>query len=1007
MAEATQDRPRGARSLFRTILAPLLCLLAVEIAILIGMLYVAGVMGQLEQNAREIADKQVENRLSDLESDMVENWSDLNWLVRRVNGTTQSMLEEGTLSLEELDSSAEACTPLLLEVGDELISALYARQVSGIFLVFNTDASQGGGEREKTGICIRNPNPGGQNAEDQSGLLLERAPAAAARALNIAASASWDSMFRFSEEGFQLFFRPCYAAAAAQQVEDPADYGCWSTESYTLRGSGASAISYSVPLVLEDGTVYGVLGVELLSSYLRGQLPWEELLDGQWASYCLAAADPQGQTCRINLVSGPGEEYLSPGDALRLAYDREGNPRLELEEEGYYVSAAPFDLYGGSARSEEEQWLLLGVVREEDLYAFSNQMRRCLYLALFCTLAEGVLGAVFISRRVSRPVRGLYRELVQAGPGEGKIPTLPGTGILEIDQFSRVFTALSQDALDASTKLLRIMEMASVEIGGFELRQDEGKIFVTENLFPMFGCGGVDAATLTVEEFHNRARWVYEHTKHTAVDEQNTIFQVELPQGKVRYLHMEVAQDGQRRVGLVEDVTQSTLERLRIERERDYDLLTGLLSRRAFYQRAEQLFREPERMGQAVLVMLDLDNLKRTNDRFGHDWGDQYIRRAGQCFAGAVPANALCARISGDEFCLLLYGFQTQEEGRGALENLSRAIRESAFALPNGETVPIGASGGAAWYPGDSENFRDLMRYADFAMYQVKQLGKGNLGEFNRQTYDRQHALIQSRREFVRLLDNQQVSYHFQPLVDGETGETVGYEAFMRPSLPHLDNPEAVLGLAGREGRLYDVERMTLRRTLESFRQLEKQGQISSQMLLFINSVADQRMSQSDFQDMAGRWGDVLPRTVLEFSARRRLDPGALELKRMSPGFSGMTALDNCTGAETEERALWLLSPQFVKLDPGLVSGLDKDEEKAAAVRRIVERAHSKGIRVVAVGVETEEELRAALSLGADFLQGFYLARPAALPLPVSDQTVRLIRRLRQERAASIGSGTP
>ena len=108
---------------------------------------------------------------------------------------------------------------------------------------------------------------------------------------------------------------------------------------------------------------------------------------------------------------------------------------------------------------------------------------------------------------------------------------------------------------------------------------------------------------------------------------------------------MEITQEEQRRVGLVEDVTQSTLERLRIERERDYDLLTGLYSRRAFYQRAEQLFREPERLGQAALVMLDLDNLKRTNDRFGHDWGDQYIRQAGQCFASAVPKDALCARL--------------------------------------------------------------------------------------------------------------------------------------------------------------------------------------------------------------------------------------------------------------------------------------------------------------------------------------------------------------------------
>ncbi|MFQ9152627.1 MAG: GGDEF domain-containing protein [Blautia sp.] len=87
---------------------------------------------------------------------------------------------------------------------------------------------------------------------------------------------------------------------------------------------------------------------------------------------------------------------------------------------------------------------------------------------------------------------------------------------------------------------------------------------------------------------------------------------------------MKTTQENNTQVGLVEDVTAVTRERLRIEHERDYDTLTGLYSRRAFQRECEQLFKKPFQLKHAALLMIDLDNLKHTNDTFGHDWGDKY-----------------------------------------------------------------------------------------------------------------------------------------------------------------------------------------------------------------------------------------------------------------------------------------------------------------------------------------------------------------------------------------------
>ena len=83
----------------------------------------------------------------------------------------------------------------------------------------------------------------------------------------------------------------------------------------------------------------------------------------------------------------------------------------------------------------------------------------------------------------------------------------------------------------------------------------------------------------------------------------------------------------------------------------------------------------PEKLGHAALLMMDMDNLKQINDTFGHDWGDRYINLAGQCFAQTLPQNTICARMSGDEFIVLFYGYDRRDEIRQVLNRLSEAIK--------------------------------------------------------------------------------------------------------------------------------------------------------------------------------------------------------------------------------------------------------------------------------------------------------------------------------------------
>lgn len=140
-------------------------------------------------------------------------------------------------------------------------------------------------------------------------------------------------------------------------------------------------------------------------------------------------------------------------------------------------------------------------------------------------------------------------------------------------------------------------------------------------------------------------------------------------------------------------------------------------------------------MKHAALLMIDLDNLKTTNDRFGHNFGDLYIQTAARCFQENTPEGTLCARLGGDEFQILFYGFDDRETIRECLDKLYRAIGEVEFILPDGQNMGLSASGGYAWYPEDSDSLPALMKYSDFAMYQVKRTQKGRLKEFDSEAW--------------------------------------------------------------------------------------------------------------------------------------------------------------------------------------------------------------------------------------------------------------------------------
>ena len=713
---------------------PLVMLILLQAAILLVSLYLSGIFSQVNSNERSILGKQVVNRANYLEIQMTQQWSDIAELAQSINRKTQAAIEQGAIRLDLLENDSKEASKLIGMICTDMIETMYRNKNSGIYVIFNTSSLDGNVE-PKTGFHVRDFDPTVNATTQYSDLLLECAPISTVKAMNISTDTGWDTRYDFGTAYGDYFRKPFMEAYRAMRKLEAADYACWNSSAQSSLPSG---LTYSMPLMLEDGTLYGVLGVELLDDYVGDSLPYDELGFGTDGTYMLALFDKGTNRATLKMVSG--KTRLRRGETIALTPGKDGSYAFEQDGKKIVTQMHRLTVYDMYAPFDSETWVLMGATTAQSLYAFSKRVSRMILLAIALMLIFDAAGSVLIARRLSKPIEKLSKEVDIARMNENGIPRLSITGIREIDHFAEAFAELSREAINTSTRFLRMLDMASVDIAGCEFdtskEADVTPAFATDNFFPLLGVPNGDAGNVTLGQIKMLQSKMTDSILSVEKKGDSTLLHVRSLDGKERYVRLKETQIESRTIVLAEDVTTSTLERLRIERERDYDLLTGLYNRRAFYRFAGRLFDRPDKMKHAAVVMMDLDNLKRTNDTFGHEWGDRYIHEAAVCFLRNIPDGTLCARVSGDEFNILFCGYDSREAVQRAIDRLVSGVENSHFNLPDGQATRIHVSGGIAWYPEDGTELMELIKCADFAMYQIKRNEKGRFGVFDRTRYN-------------------------------------------------------------------------------------------------------------------------------------------------------------------------------------------------------------------------------------------------------------------------------
>jgi diguanylate cyclase (GGDEF)-like protein len=411
----------------------------------------------------------------------------------------------------------------------------------------------------------------------------------------------------------------------------------------------------------------------------------------------------------------------------------------------------------------------------------------------------------------------------------------------------------------------------------------------------------------------------------------------------------------------------------RIAHQAFHDELTGLANRALFADRLSHALDLHRRdLRPVALLLIDLDDFKAVNDSLGHPVGDEVLVRVAERLRAVVRTGDTVARFGGDEFAILM------EDGGEPVDLAARVLAglERAVVL-NGRVLPVGASiGVAALRPDDRPATAvDMLKRADLAMYAAKTAGKSGVQVYNENLDRVQGGSLDLRAAFAADLHAGLIDVAFQPikLANGRLG---GFEALARWTHDGTSIPPATfLPMARRLGCISALDRVVLAKAVDQA--ATWRGDVVLAVNLDADTLADAEFAGYALGLLAGRLATRrLTVEVLE-SGLVENDHGALSTLGRLRAAGVRIAVDDFGAGYASLVRLQALRPDIVKIDRSLVAVLTSDSP-TQLLTGVAQLAHQIGAIVVAEGVETQEQLTAAIAAGCDAVQGYLLGRPGS-----------------------------
>uniref|UniRef100_C5D6R4 Diguanylate cyclase/phosphodiesterase with PAS/PAC sensor(S) n=1 Tax=Geobacillus sp. (strain WCH70) TaxID=471223 RepID=C5D6R4_GEOSW len=432
--------------------------------------------------------------------------------------------------------------------------------------------------------------------------------------------------------------------------------------------------------------------------------------------------------------------------------------------------------------------------------------------------------------------------------------------------------------------------------------------------------------------------------------------------------------------GIGRDITEQKKAEEKISYLAYYDPDTHLPNRTKFMEIIdEQLEKAKQKNRKLAVVFIDLDRFKLVNDSIGHYAGDEILKQVVQRIQHVLPAGAYLGRFHGDKFCLLL---TERTDSEGVFKTAAHISKEvmKPIVYENKEffiTISIGIS----FYPNDGVDKHSLLKNADIALNKAKQSGGNRIQFYSAKMNEETLYRLEMERYLRKALENQEFFLCYQPIIDIHKGVIVGNEALIRWRHPKLGlvRPNEFISLAEETGLIHEIGRWVL---VTACKQTKKWQQLWNQQLFVSVNVSARQFQHEGFIDdvkQALEQSQLSPNCLhlelTENSMLRNLHYSIQVMKELQQLGVGI-AIDDFGSGYASFSYLKNLPVNILKIDRSFVEQMHTNSSDIAIVKAIITMGHGLGLKTVAEGVETVEQLELLKMLHCHHAQGYALYRP-------------------------------
>ncbi|MBF0291402.1 MAG: EAL domain-containing protein [Nitrospinae bacterium] len=433
---------------------------------------------------------------------------------------------------------------------------------------------------------------------------------------------------------------------------------------------------------------------------------------------------------------------------------------------------------------------------------------------------------------------------------------------------------------------------------------------------------------------------------------------------------------------VISDLTQIKHDEEELRHRADHDVLTNLPNRYLFQDRITQAVNRAKRSnGKFAVLFIDIDDFKKINDGLGHDAGDMVLREIAMRLVQCGRDVDTVSRVGGDEFTFILEGVGAADITIVAARIIERMRQPFSFY---GRDIHLTVSIGIAMFPENGKSAAEIMKNADMAMYHVKGFGKNKFFFFTPELNDRAIKTLQLETDLREGIKNREMIAYYQPKIDLLTGKVIGMEALAR--WPRFNGrpvcPDEFIPVAEHTGMIVDLDTVIFELACDFTRQVKKILNGNGKSFRVSVNLSPKNIEKKGF---LSRLIKIVERVGLspedvEFEVTESVIVGNIASAKAilnslnSDGFS--ISIDDFGTGYSSLSYLMQFPISSLKIDKSFIRNLSTEPKALTIAKAIVSMAHGIGVKTVAEGVETQDQLAYLRDMGCDQIQGYIFSRP-------------------------------